>query len=83
MWFALKLYRNMEAITLEKRDKHLIITIEEGYLSYDVVERLINRIKWERLIEKADFDETIEELGEKIKADWWAKNKDRFLRRLE
>ncbi|MEZ0610699.1 hypothetical protein ACAW74_19450 [Fibrella sp. WM1] len=73
----------MDPITLEKQDNRLIISIEESYLRKDIITKLIDRLKWEHLIEKADFDESIVELGEQIKADWWAKNKDRFLRGTE
>lgn len=73
----------MNEITFEKQDNRLIISIEENYLKKDVVTKLIDRLKWEHLIEKADFDESIVELGEQIKAEWWAKNKDHFLRGIE
>ncbi|MCO6479892.1 MAG: hypothetical protein J5I94_24865 [Phaeodactylibacter sp.] len=27
----------------------------------------------------ADFDKDVEEIGEEIKAEWWEKNKERFI----
>jgi len=71
----------MEAITLDKQDNKFIISIDEGYVSQETVTRLLNRIKLEHLVEQADFNEDIEELGRKIKADWWANNRDQILSR--
>jgi hypothetical protein len=73
----------MDAITLQKKDSRLILSLDENYVSKDTLTKLIDRLKLEHLLEKADFDESIVDLGEQIKADWWAKNKDRFLGRTE
>lgn len=73
----------MDAITLETQDDRFIISIDRDYLDKETLTRLIDQIKIEHLVQKADFDESIEELGSKIKADWWEKNKDRFLRRSQ
>lgn len=73
----------MEAITLEKQANRFVISIEEGYINKDALTQLIERLKWEHLIEKADFDEDIVAFGEEIKANWWAQNKERFLGKAE
>ena len=41
--------------------------------------KLLENLRVEELARKFDFDESIETLGEEIKADWWAKNKNRFI----
>ena len=40
---------------------------------------LVEKIRLEYLAQKVDFDESIENLGEEIKDDWWQKNKSRFV----
>jgi hypothetical protein len=70
----------MDAITLETQDDRFLISIGRDYLDKDTITRLIDRIKLEHLVMKADFDQSIEDMGERIKADWWANNKDRYLR---
>lgn len=73
----------MDSITLQKLNNRLIISIDENYIDRTTLDKLIDRLKWEHLIAKADLDESIVDLGEQIKADWWAKNKDRFLQQGE
>lgn len=69
----------MDAITLETREDRFLISIGRDYLDKDTITRLIDRIKLEHLVSKADFDSSVEDMGEHMKADWWSKNKDRYL----
>lgn len=71
----------MEAVTLETQDDKFLISIDKNYVEKDFLVKLIDKIKLEHLVHKVDFDESIEELGEQIKADWWEKNKTRFLKK--
>lgn len=70
----------MGAISLETRDDRFLISIDRSYLDKDTLTRLIDRIKLEHLVQTANFDASIDELSEQIKADWWARNKDLYLR---
>ena len=69
----------MKAINLEANDTAYLLSIDKNAIDKEVLLDLIERIRLEYLIKKADFDESIEELGEEIKAEWWAKNKQRLL----
>ncbi|CCH02142.1 hypothetical protein FAES_4142 [Fibrella aestuarina BUZ 2] len=71
----------MNAVTLETQDDRFLISIDRDYVDQEFLINLVERIKLEHLVRKAGFDESIEELGEQIKADWWAANRDRFLNR--
>ena len=71
----------MNAVTLETQDDRFLISISRDYVDQEFLIKLVERIKLEHLVRRADFDESIEELGEQIKADWWLKNKDRLLDR--
>lgn len=71
----------MEAVKLETQDDRFLISIDRNYVNQEFIIRLIEKIKLEHLVQKADFDESIEELGQNIKIAWWDKNKDRLLNR--
>ena len=73
----------MDAVTLETLNDRFLISIDRQYVDQEFLIKLIERIKLEHLVHKADFDESIEELGKNIKADWWAKNRERLLSRGE
>ena len=69
----------MTGISLSSTDQHFLLTIDKNMVTKAAIERLIARIRLEYLAEQADFDASIEEVGEEMKADWWAKNKARLL----
>lgn len=73
----------METVTLETQGDKFLISIDKNYVEKDFLVKLVEKIKLEHLVHKVNFDESIEDLGEIVKADWWEKNKDRFLRRKE
>jgi hypothetical protein len=73
----------MQAIDLQTTDDRFLISIDKNFIDREFLLTLIEKIRLEYLVRKADFDDGIEELGEAIKADWWEKNKDRFIKPQE
>ena len=71
----------MNAVTLETQDDRFLISIGRDYVDQEFLIKLVERIKLEHLVREAAFDESIEALGEQIKADWWDRNKERLLNR--
>jgi len=69
-----------QAISLQTIDNQFVISIDKTYIEQEFIFRLMNRVRIEYLAKKADLDESIEELGEEMKANWWEKNKDRFIK---
>lgn len=69
----------MRAINLEVNEKDLLIRIDKNLIDKDILIELVDRLRLESLIKKADFSEEMEELGEEIKANWWEKNRDRII----
>ena len=65
------------------RDKEdIIIRFSKNLLSPEEVERFIGRLEWEELARQNKMtEEDAWEISEQIKADWWDKNKDRFLKK--
>jgi len=77
---TIKTMKTQNALSLQTVDNRFLISIDKTYIDQDFLMRLMNRIRIEYLAKKIDFDETIEELGEEIKANWWEKNKDRLMK---
>ncbi len=73
----------MQAIDIQTTDDKFLISIDKNLVDKEFLFDLIEKIRLESLIRKVDFDESIEDLGEEIKADWWKKNKDRFIKPQE
>lgn len=69
----------MQIIDLQTTDDKFLISIDKNSIDKEFLLELIEKIRLESLIRKADFDESIEDLGEEIKADWWKKNKSKFI----
>lgn len=70
----------MQAIDLQTTDDKFLISIDKNLVDKEFLLEMIEKIRLESLVRKADFDESVEDLGEEIKADWWAKNKGRFIK---
>jgi hypothetical protein len=69
----------MEAISIETTPDKYLISVDRNFLNKDFVLSLVEKLRLEHLAEKVDFDNGIEETGKSIKAEWWAKNKQRLL----
>lgn len=69
----------MQTIDLQTTDDKFLISIDKDSIDKEFLLNLIEKIRLESLIRKADFDESIEDLGEEIKTDWWQKNKSKFI----
>lgn len=71
---------NMQTIDLQTTDDKFLISIDKDSVDKEFLLNLIEKIRLESLIRKADFDESIEDLSEEIKADWWKKNKSKYIK---
>jgi hypothetical protein len=68
----------METIHIQSEKDRVVITIDKQAINQDFLLDLLERLEIQRLIQQADFDESIETLGQDIKANWWRENKHRF-----
>ena len=73
----------MQAIDLQTTDDRFLISIDKKFVDKEFLLNLLEKLRLEYLIRKADFDESIEDLGEEIKGDWWQKNKSKFIKPQE
>lgn len=69
----------MKAFTIDASDDKFIISIDKKSISKDTLLRLLDDLRLEAIAESVNFDDEIEKLGEEIKGEWWAMNKDRFI----
>lgn len=69
----------MTGIHLDTQNDKYLISVDKATFDKAWIVRLIENLRMEELARQFDFDEEIEELGEEIKTNWWAKNKDRFI----
>lgn len=69
----------MDAISLESTKDKFIISIDKNVVDKIFLFNFLNRLRIEHLAQKVNFDQQILDLGEDIKADWWTRNKERFI----
>lgn len=69
----------MKSISVDTSKDKFIISIDKKAMSKDTLMQFIDLLRLEFLAQKVNFDESVEELGEEIKGEWWDKNKDKFI----
>lgn len=69
----------MNPIILESSGERFVLSIDKEYIDKEYLMQMLERIRTEHLAKKIDFGKDAEQLGEDIKADWWQKNKERFI----
>jgi hypothetical protein len=69
----------MSAIQLTTTNERFLISVNRDSIKQEVLLRLLERLRIEMLAEKVNFDESIEEVGEEIVANWWEQNKGQYL----
>ena len=71
----------MNGLNIEDTNKKLIISIDKETFSESVLLKVMKIARTEYLINKAGFTESLFQLDEEIKTDWWQHNKDEILRK--
>lgn len=61
----------MEAIKVKSTKNNIKITIDKNIMDKDDIMSVINRLKIEKLIKEAEFDESILDIAEDIKFKIW------------
>jgi len=77
--FAQKVAK-MEALQIENTDKYLRITVDKEAFGEIPILDLLEYLRTEDLIRRAQFDESIVDLSKKIKKKWWADHKEQLLK---
>ena len=72
----------MVEITINKDDA--VLTFPKEFLTDDYVQEFVERLRLEAIVEKSKLtEEQAFELSEIIKQDWWKKNRDSFLKKID
>jgi hypothetical protein len=70
----------MEEFSITSNDNQIVITIDRSLMDMDSINHLIERLRVEQLIKKANFTEDVLDIADEIKEDWWKKNKKEYLK---
>ncbi len=73
----------MQAINVETTADRFLISIDKSIVTKEMLLKLLNQLRLESLAQHVDLDESIEDVGEEIKASWWQQNKERLLQGAE
>jgi F0F1-type ATP synthase gamma subunit len=64
---------------VQTTNQHFIIQLDKNMISPEVLFKLLEALRIEQLAQIVAMDDSIEELGQEIKQNWWQANKDRLL----
>jgi hypothetical protein len=56
-----------------------LLSIDKSFIDKDSLVRLVENIRLEYLVHQTDLIESVEQVGEEIKENWWSKNKARYI----
>ncbi|RYF74808.1 MAG: hypothetical protein EOO39_07965 [Cytophagaceae bacterium] len=69
----------MSHIQLETQSDKYLISLDKASFDREWLVRFVERIRIEELAGQLNLGKEVEDIGEQIKADWWEKNKGRFI----
>ena len=69
----------MSAISINNNEDKIFISLDKNTFSESFVTNLLNRLRAEELAKELDINESIEDLGNEIKQEWWQKNKHKVI----
>jgi hypothetical protein len=70
----------MGALQIENTERYLKITLDKEAFDDAQIMDLLEYLRTEDLVKRAQFDDSISELGKTIKKEWWAKHKSELLK---
>jgi hypothetical protein len=61
----------MEALTVTKKGKQTVITIDNSSVSSSTIENILKRLRFETLVKKASFKKAdLEKIRKEVEASW-------------
>lgn len=69
----------MDTVSLETTDDKFLISIDKTVVDKDFVMQLIERIRPKYPAQKVNFSNDIVAEGQRIKSEWWQKNRKRLV----
>ncbi|MBF0230303.1 MAG: hypothetical protein HQK64_02640 [Desulfamplus sp.] len=71
---------NKSNFSIECVGNQAVIKVDLSFVNIESLNKMIERLRIEELIKKADFRGDIAEIGSDIKKSWWQKNREHYLR---
>lgn len=69
----------MNPVEIKNTPESLQITLDKQFFGEAFLRETVDYFRMESLAQRADFDESIDGLGEEIKRTWWQRNKSHFI----
>ncbi|MCB1086393.1 MAG: hypothetical protein KDM63_05065 [Verrucomicrobiae bacterium] len=67
-------------ITIETSDSEVRVSIPTGEVDPVRLEQFLRPLRWEQALSQSQLtEEEADEMADSMKAEWWEKNKGRFL----
>lgn len=70
----------MKSFSIQSVGNQAVITVDLSFMNIGSLNRLFERLRTEQLIQKADFEDEVAEIGREIKQGWWQKNRENYLK---
>jgi hypothetical protein len=61
-------------------ENKVVVSIDKSLMDKEYVLKILDRLRLEYLAKKADFNESVMDLSDEIKTEWWKENKESFLK---
>ena len=72
----------MLGLTVNDSKEQIIFTIDKNNFTEEVFDKLVAIARLQYLIKTADFDKSVVDFSEELKANWWNENKNEILKRI-
>ena len=69
----------MEAVEFQSSADRYLISIDKSALDQNTVLKVLEWLTVENLAQRVGIDDSVTELADEMKADWWKQNKHRFI----
>lgn len=70
----------MRDFSIQSVGNQAVITVDLSFMDMESLNRIFQRLQTERLIQKANFSDDVEDIGTEIKEAWWQKNREQYLK---
>lgn len=73
----------MKGLNIQSEKNQIVIKIDRDTFDKNYLLSLLERMNVEQLAKKADFDESILDVADEIKKNWWKEKGDNFIKNVK
>jgi hypothetical protein len=70
----------MAVYTIKNTRKRCFLSIDRSKVNAAAIAGILDGLRAEELVRKADFPDDAAKIGGEIKKEWWKRNKERYLK---